>query len=361
MKRAAVALLLVVLVAFALPVASQPAAFTSPLPVTLTGLDAHDGTITDVGGTLYLVGTRYGCGFSWGITSPFCGFGVWSAPALVGPWTFVRNLFDPAGSDSWDGTSWQTVCGQAGRGCFNPRMIQRPDGVWILWFVVPYDQVTHSANGYYVMGCNGPAGPCGRLAGAPYGTSSKPAMYTCTDSGDFSLIVDGATPYILCNLAGTYPLAVERLDVYWANGSPTGARNLAGLSTVEGSGAYLDPDGTWVVIYSDPACGYCAGSATGYAVATSPLGPWSYPANPSVSGGDAGARRRISPHSCGGQPRTVVTVAGQPYEWIDLWTGARNETGASIRLEPLVHTGAPYLATPTGTPWAGPFAPFTCG
>jgi hypothetical protein len=345
--------------------AAQPApavavASPVPAPVTLAGLDAHDGTIVQDGATLYLYGTRYGCGFTWGVSSPWCGFGVWtSTSGLGGPWTFQRLLFDPNGSDSWDGNSWQTVCGSQGRGCFNPRMVRRPDGVWILWFNTPYDEVTHSANGYYVMGCNGPAGPCGRGAGPPYGSSSKPAMYECGNSGDFSIIVDGGVPYLLCNLSGSYPLAAERLDGWWANGSTIGARNLGGLTNVEAPGGFRTADGTWVLTYADPACGYCAGTATGYAVAASPLGPWTWPANPSLSGGDPGARRRISAHSCGGQPRTVVTVDGQAFEWVDLWTGQRNETGAGIHLEPL-NPRPPYTPPPDGTLWAGGLQPFTC-
>jgi hypothetical protein len=352
-----VALLLAAALLAPIP-ATRPRALP-PGPVTITGVDAHDGTVYRDGDRYLLVGTMYGCGFHWGVNgTPWCGFAVYAAASINGPWTFVRLLFDPAGSDSWTGASWQTVCGEAGRGCFNPRMVRRPDGVWILWFNGPYDEVHHGANGYYAMGCNGPAGPCGRGAGPPYGTTNKPALWRCNNSGDFSVVVDADAAWIVCNTNG-YSLATERLDQWWVHGTNVGVRGVAGLTGIEAPGAFRAADGTWIVTFSDPACGYCAGTATGYAVAPTLAGPWSWPANATSSGGDPAARRKISAHSCGGQPRTVTVLDGQLYQLIDLWHGGRNETSAGTRLEPLV-PAPPYVPAPDGGLWRGGLRPFTC-
>jgi hypothetical protein len=49
-------------------------------------VDAHDGMIADFGGTYYLYGTSYDCGYRWQVNSSFCGFKVYSSPDLV-HWT----------------------------------------------------------------------------------------------------------------------------------------------------------------------------------------------------------------------------------------------------------------------------------
>lgn len=333
--------------------------------VTLAGLDAHDGTVVKDGLTYYLYGTRYGCGFQWGVTNtPFCGFGVWTSTALSGPWVFQRLLFDPAGVDSWNGQTWTWTCGSTGGGCFNPRMVRRAsDGVWILWFNAPGDWARTKANAYYALGCNGPAGPCGAAAGAPYGSTHKPAMGVCYDNGDFSIFSDPGTgvAYIACTMADQ-SIRVEQLDGSWTNGTGSGVTAVGGLASVEAPGVWRNSDGYWLMTLSDPNCGYCAGDGTSYAYASSPTWPWTAPAN-TGSSPDPRGRRSVSGDSCGGQPRTVFTVDSQPYEWIDTWQGTsdfRNQTSAGIRLEPLTVTG-PYAHAPDGTPWTGAIAPFQCG
>ena len=332
-----------------------------PAGVTISGVDAHDGTIYKDGTTYYLVGTRYSCpagNFNWlSVPTTFCGFSVFTAPALAGPWTFVRTLFPVSDVSPYNHTTWQHTCGDEGIGCFNPRMIQRGDGVWVLWFNAPYDTVHFSANAYYVMGCNGPAGPCGSSAGAPYGSVSKPAVYKCTGAGDFSLIPDGTSAWITCNLGGSYPLVFEKLDSCFCNGINVGA--VTSVTGIEGPGAFKAADGTWIATFSDPACGYCGGTGTGYAVAPTLSGPWTWAGNPNLGSGDMTARRKISANSCGGQPRTVITVDDQRYQYIDLWYGSPNEALAGIRLEPLVPT-PPYTNGTNGSPWVGGLKPFTC-
>lgn len=330
------------------PTATQPQAATVA-PVTITGIDSHDGMIYEHGGQLYWAGSKYGCGFTWmDATKPWCGFGVWAAAALGGPWTFVRNLFDPAGTSApaYFSETWQQIC--RGDGCFNPRMHRRADGVWVLWFNAPRDQRVHGGNQFWAMGCNGPTGPCGAAAGAPFGSTAKPPLWICNTGGDFSILDDAGTWYLFCGTS-SHTISVERLQPWGTTGTGVGAQNLAGLSYVEGAGVFRS--GTDYIITFGGNCPYCSATDTSYAVATSPLGPFVAPPGPAL-------RRTISGGSCGGQPRTVVTLNGQAYEQVDHWYDAWNETDAATSLFPLVRTGA-LLQPANGLPWTG-FAPFDC-
>ena len=80
-------------------------------------------------------------------------------------------------------------------------------------------------------------------------------------------------------------------------------------------------------MYSDPNCGYCAGTGTSYRTATAPLGPWS-------------EGLTISTNSCGGQPSFVSTLKlGSEVIFLygsDLWNnGAKNEALANFYWAPL--------------------------
>lgn len=339
-------------------------------PVTISGMDLHDGTIAKFGSTYYMYGTEYGCGFEWRQASPWCGFGVSTASALTGPWSTPTLLFSPSATISaqsgWseNNKTWQNICGDTGAGCFNPRMVQRTDGVFVLWFNAPADYSI--ANGYYAMGCNGPTGGCGAQAGAPHGTTHKPSLWDCGGSnGDFSIAgAETGAPVILCGGPGTDGISEEQLDGSWVNGDDVGGTNVAHLGDpagVEGEGAYQDPaTGTWVMTLSDPACGYCAGTASAYATSSSLLGPWTYPGNDYQAGGPDHARADFSAASCGGQPRTAFTLDGQPWEWIDMWKGAANETTANVRLEPLTYTPDTSHHAGDGLPWTPEMAPYQC-
>lgn len=341
--------------------------------VTLTGLDVHDGTIYQDGDILYMVGTRYGCGYQWqNSASPFCGFGLWTATNIAGPWDYKGLLFDPNSVNSVRGELWPTTCNYGGNGCFNPRLVKRYDGVWVLYFNAPAETIRGQQSGYYIMGCNGPRpGWCGFGAGLPHGSTYRMPMGACHMGGDFSVVTDGATAYLACS-NGT--VTVEKLDMWWANGTATNTsgavRSIGYLTNVEAPGVWKDPTtGMWIMTYSDPQCGYCSGTGTGYIVsqasltdpspAATPLGVWLAPTNVGF-GQPANGRRLISGTSCGGQPRTVFTVNGQPYQWVDLWVGSQNETAAGVRLEPLVRTSAAWRTEANGIPWPGAFKPWSC-
>jgi hypothetical protein len=351
-------------------IVAVPAQAAAAPRVLITGMDLHDGMILQHGGRYYMYGTEYKCGFQWGRPSTrWCGFGVATATSLSGPWSAPKLLFAPSamvrtGPGNWavdNGRTWNWVCGSDGGGCFNPRMLLRPDGVWVLWFNAPGDYYRSRANAYWVMGCNGPAGPCGSQAGAPHGSTHKPALKICADDGDFSVITSGSSAAIICSLGG---LSEEQLAGSWASGTGSGTKNLARMAAAlassgtgraspagaaparlplaEGEGADQLPDGTWEMTYSLPGCGYCSGPPAlksaagakevqqGYATAPAMMGPWT-------------AQGVLSPAYCTGQPRTVFLAGGTEYEWVDRWLGTINEKGAAVLLEPM--SASPWSCT----------------
>jgi hypothetical protein len=317
----------------------------------VSGLDLHDGAVYKDGATYYMVGTQYGCGYQWKVNSNFCGFAVSSSTSLAGPWTAPVQLFSPNSADPVGGT-WQSSCAQNGsKGCFNPRMIKRSDGVWILWFNDVAHQTTSSNNAYVTMGCNGPAGPCGATAGPPYGSTHIPTLHQCNgDNGDYALISDSTGYALVCSYAGH--LSEEHLDKWLTNGNNTGTGwpgIAGGLSPIEGPGAFQRDDGTWIMTASDPQCGYCSGTRAGYLTAPSMMGPWSYPPNLGF-GQPTDGRRIFSATSCGGQPRSAAVIDGQPYEWYDIWYGSRNETNAHVVLDPLTVNSGTNAGSPDGSP-----------
>lgn len=310
-------------------------------PVTISGVDLHDTTIRKVGATYYMYGSMYGCGFEWNIAgTPWCGFGVSTSSSLSGPWTAPVELFDPQSQDPFAGVGWQETCGGTGQGCFNPRMIQRSgwganDGVWILWFNSPRHWNDTGGSAYNVMGCAGPAGPCGPGV-VPYGSYNKPSLSICAGNGDFGIIErPGTRPAIVCTMPGAAQLNLQELNWWGSGGTGNGVVKVAGMGKVEGPGGYWDEaHQVYVLTFSDPGCGYCPGTGAGYATAPSLYSGWTFPAN-SGWGAPVNGRRLFSPSSCGGQPRTVTVIDGQPWQIIDLWLGTRNETAAKTHLVPL--------------------------
>lgn len=323
----------------------QPASTTAGTALSIPEIDLHDGMVAEFSGTYYLYGSEYSCGFQWYVASPWCGFGVSTAPSLSGPWTTPTLLFPPTETDPTTGATFASECATTdGHGCFNARMAQRGDGVFVLWFNEVNGRTSTTTHAYWVMGCNGPAGPCGASAGAPYGSTHKPTLHQCNgDNGDFALVGDGTGGEVLiCSYGGS--LSEEHLDTWWANGNAQGSTALAGAAGIEGEGAFEAADGTWVMTYAE-ACGYCTGTPTGYMTAPSIMGPWTAPVNAGWSA-PPGGRRDFQPNSCGGQARTVSVVDGQPYEVVDLWVAQRNETAAGLLLAPLTYN-------PTATGAAG--------
>lgn len=346
----------------AAPVAAS-AATTVALPgggYEVDGLDLHDSTVLHLpDGQYAMYGSMYACGYQWYVTNtPWCGFGVSTAPSLSGPWSTPTLLFSPTDTDPWTGQSWQVECGSTGQGCFNPRMIQRDtwgsaDGTWILWFNSPIDWSRNHSNAYNAMGCNSPTGPCGPSAGAPHGSYTKPSLSVCNGNGDFGIIqTPSARPAIVCSLASATQLNIEELNYSGVGGDGIGARGVA-VTDTEGPGGWWDAaSGQYVITYSTPDCGYCGGTGTGYATSSSLYSGWSVPANVGFAAQPNG-RRVFTAGSCGGQPRTVTVLDGQPYQIVDLWLGTRNETNANTLITPLSYTPTTAVAG-DGQRWIPP-------
>jgi hypothetical protein len=329
----------------------------------ISGLDLHDTSLTQLpDGRVAMYGSMYGCGYQWYVSpTPWCGFGVSVADNVAGPWSTPVRLFSPSDVDPWSGLTWAHECGDTGQGCFNPRMVYRSgwgsnDGTWILWFNSPVDYSRSHANALNAMGCNSATGPCGPGAGAPHGSYTKPGLSVCSGNGDFGIISSGTpgqAPAIVCTMPGAAALNLERLNQWGVGGDGTGVRGVAGLANIEGPGGYWDDSsGQYVLTFSDPGCGYCAGTGTGYATAPSLYSGWVAPSNvgfgPTITG-----RRDISATSCGGQPRTVSVLSGQAWQIVDTWTGDRNETNAGTILTPLTY-GPTTGAAGDGARWAPP-------
>lgn len=356
----------------AAPPAGRPVSaglLSTPAPVTISGLDLHDGQLLKVGSTYELLGTMYGCGFSWYTPGTnWCGFGVSTAPAMSGPWSAPQLLFPPSAPDPYNpGHTYVQTCGSTGQGCFSPRMIQRTgwgpsDGVWILWFNAPWYVSGGAQSAYIAMGCNSATGPCGATAGAPYGTTHRPNLTQCSGAnGDAGLSAspDGGPPALFCPMPGAASVSIERLSYWGADGSGTGSTHVAGLTGVEAMGAWRDSStGTWVMTFSDPGCGYCTGTSAGYATAPALMGPWTAPANVGA-GAPANGRRTWSSNSCGGQVDTVSVIDGVPWQKLDLWTGSPAEPSAGLHFEPLTYTPATG-STGDGQLWRPALAPLTC-
>lgn len=356
------ALTVIAAVAISSTASTTTANAAPPTSYTIANVDLHDGTIQKFGTKYYMYGTMYGCGFNWGVSNtPWCGLGVAESTDMVN-WSVPKLLFSPTSTDPWKGTTWNATCGATGSGCFNPRVIQRTgwganDGVYILWFNSP----SHSpANGFNAMGCNGPAGPCGPTAGAPYGSYNKPTLSICSGVGDFSIFTKaGQNPTMFCTMSGESGIASEQLTTWGTSGTNVGQKSIGGLTKVESPGVvYDEPSGKYLLTYSNPNCGYCTGVPTGYAVATSATGTFSLQGSIGF-GTFPAARRNFDPSSCGGQPRTSFTLDGVNYQWIDTWTGQRNETSADVQIEKLTYTPRSGAAG-DGHPWKAEVDAFQC-
>ncbi|MER7517793.1 hypothetical protein [Streptomyces sp. NPDC126499] len=350
------ALLVSLALAASLLTGAAPSAADEPSPqsFTIQELDLHDSTMKRFGDTYYLYGSMYDCGYEWYVSgTPWCGFGVSTAPTPQGPWSEPRLLFDPNSWDPWSKRSWQVTCGGTGQGCFNPRMIQRTgwgpsDGVHVLWFNAPRHYSDTGANAYNVMGCAGPAGPCGPGV-TPYGSYNKPSLSVCAGNGDFGFIERaGQRPALVCTMPSAGQLNIEELNYSGSGGTGQGVRKVANMGgPIEGPGGWWDAaTQQYVMTYSDQGCGYCAGTPIGYATSPALYSGWSAPGNVGW-GAPAYGRRIFNGNSCGGQPRTVTVLDGQPWQIIDLWLGTRNETAADTHLVPLHYTPRP------GTPGDG--------
>lgn len=206
-------------------------------------VDAHDGAVARFGGTYYLYGTSYDCGYQWQNNDTFCGFKVYSSPDLA-HWTDRGYV----------------VAARPCRYCFRPHVVyDRATRRYVMWV---NDQ--DAADRFRVYTSRRPTGP---FTERP--VPDLPDQTHCT--ADLALFVDDdGTGYLTCSNAGWH-IAVIKLTADYLRAA--GPYDVTGVTRVEAPSMFKR-DGTYYLTMSDPNCGYCTGTGTSYLTATSPLGPW---------------------------------------------------------------------------------------
>lgn len=279
-------------------------------------IDAHDGEIALFEGIYYLYGTSYDCGYEWGNKlAPFCGFKSYSSKDLVN-WTDRGFLFD-AQTDIW-----QTRCNGKTYGCYRPHVIfNKKNNLYVLWINV-YD----NKFGFRVFTSPSPTGPFTEVA-EPTLAVNTDAPIAGLNNGDHDTFVDDdGTAYIaFTDWRTNGTIVIEKLNDDYTSG--TGEHVKAVTSGRTEAPGLMKREGKYYVLYSDPNCGYCAGTGTSYKTAPSPLGPWS-------------EGIKINENSCGGQPSFVSTFKLNKETIFlygsDLWNNAApNEALANYYWAPL--------------------------
>jgi hypothetical protein len=279
-------------------------------------LDAHDGSLLQVGNLFYLYGTSYACGYGYRQNSSFCGFKAYSSPDLV-HWTDRGYIVAP-------GACWY---------CFRPHVVYNAGtGRYVLWA---------DGGGRYLVATS--LTPTGIFAAQP-----DPVL-AVGGAVDESLFVDtDGTGYVIHNTTQvastlTADMVVERLTPDYL--TTTGQYVRLGLGDVEAFTVFKR-NGVYHALMSDPSCAYCSGG-TGEMTATSMLGPWSgawYDPNGVHQDGHAEPRWRariVNADNCGGQPLASVPIVAADgstgyYFVSDRWNNrAPNESLANFFVGPM--------------------------
>lgn len=296
-------------------------------------IDAHDGQLARYGDTYYLYGTSYDCGYRWTINSSFCGFKVYSSPDLV-HWTDRGFVVKP----------YQCAL------CFRPHVIYDPvTSKYVLWT----NDSSNSPSDFRVYTSDSPTGP--------FTEQAFPTLAFSNSGWDFGLYQDPETgrAYMVDTDSpdGARGLIVQELtpDDLTADGKYT-VIHMPG--PVESPSMFFR-QGTYYITMSDPTCGYCSSTGTGYLTAPTPLGPWS-----GASESDAWVVQNGALHVTGGE--IAGSAAGAT--WTDytfaadvtpLQTATQNgvsyaQAGMVVRLS---GTGSGYAFLLSNYPYTSPAAP----
>jgi hypothetical protein len=335
-KRLLIALVLAFVTFIASPAASSAASSivntgadggqVSRFDVNGNALDAHDGSLIQVGQTFYLYGTSYACGYRYQQNDQFCGFKAYSSPDLE-HWTDRGYIIAPG------------ACGY----CFRPHVVHNAaTGQYVMWA---------DAGGRYLVATS--PTPTGLFTPRP------DPMLAVGGAVDESLFVDtDGTGYVIHNTtqvaAGlTADMVVEELTPDYL--TTTGAYVRLGLGDVEAFTVFKR-DGVYHALMSDPSCAYCSG-ATGEMTATSMLGPWSgawYDPAGVHQSGRAEPRRRariVNADNCGGQPLASLPIGDGYYFVSDRWNNrAPNESLANFFIGPMTFDAGGKLQDIVCTP-----------
>jgi hypothetical protein len=201
------------------------------------------------------------------------------------------------------------------------RIFNKKTSLYVLWINV-YDNVS----GFRVFTSTSPVGPFTEAPEPKLGVNTD-APLAGLNNGDHDTFVDedgtGYLAYTDWRTKGT--IEIEKLSPDYLSGTGIVVKSVTAGSTEAPSLFYRK--GIYYLTYSDPNCGYCAGTGTSYKTAKSPLGPWS-------------EGIQISNNSCGGQPSFVSPIklsSGMVYIYgSDLWNNAaKNESLANYYWAPL--------------------------
>lgn len=210
-------------------------------------VDAHDGQLARFGDSYYLYGTSYDCGYRWQINSRFCGFKVYSSPDLT-HWTDRGFVVQPYQCPT----------------CFRPHILYNPNtSKYVLW------TNDGSVRGNFrVYTSDSPTGPF---------TEQPLPHLAYSDCGwDFGLYRDPQTGrgYMVDTDCpdGARGLIVQELNP--DDLSADGNYSIIHMPGPVESPSMFSRQGTYYITMSDPTCGYCPSTGTGYFTAPSPLGPW---------------------------------------------------------------------------------------
>jgi hypothetical protein len=211
-------------------------------------VDAHDGQLARFGSSYYLYGTSYDCGYRWQINSTFCGFKVYSSTDLV-HWTDRGFVVQPY------------QCGL----CFRPHVIYDPaTSKYVLWT----NDSSTAPGDFRVYTSDSPTGP--------FTQQGLPHLAYSDCGWDFGLYQDPATGrgYMVNT---DCPESAHGLVVQQLNPDDLSAGGQYSVIHMPGpveSPSMFYRQGTYYITMSDPTCGYCTATGTGYLTARSPLGPW---------------------------------------------------------------------------------------
>jgi hypothetical protein len=209
-------------------------------------VDAHDGMVADFGGTYYLYGTSYNCGYRWQVNSGFCGFKVYSSPDLV-HWTDRGYVVQPY------------TCSL----CFRPHVLYDPNTAkYVLW--------TNDGNVQGNFRVYTSATPTG-----PFIQQNLPHLAYSDCGWDFGLYQDpGGRAYMVNTDCpdSAKGLVVQQLttDDLGSDGSYTVIHTPMNVEAPD----MFKRGSRYYITMSDPTCGYCTSTGTGYLTAPNPLGPW---------------------------------------------------------------------------------------
>jgi hypothetical protein len=211
-------------------------------------VDAHDGQLARFGDSYYLYGTSYDCGYRWQINSRFCGFKVYSSPDLV-HWTDRSLVVQPY------------QCGL----CFRPHVIYDPaTSQYVLWT----NDSSNAPGDFRVFTSVSPTGP---FTEQPF-----PHLAYSNCGWDFGLYQDPQTGrgYMVDTDCpdGARGLIIQELTP--DDLSADGNYSIIHMPGPVESPSMFSRRGTYYLAMSDPTCGYCPSTGTGYFTAPTPLGPW---------------------------------------------------------------------------------------